>query len=542
MSGLPSQTSTEHLGVKEHEIVIQAKKRYTDGRLRVFSALNNIVVDSDIIKELVADNIGLWAPNSVAFGPNDSRTIAECTTNIERRIARNYPDEAARTLAKNNEKAQNASLNRVLHARYTYVGVAITPQNLYPKHSKQDPQGFAVTRGGLNTIINTGNGVIHPGQRVNISFGSLGISNADDYSNPSHYSRGIPHDKLLVQTVGEDTSANNNSDDHIDLILQNMYDSVRAQQHLPTDPNQTHVRVLNTNVLANGNGIPDAIFTFHGLGPNNSYMVMQGTTEFQREVVDVAKALHGNLITPAVETEMNRQVAYLIHCSVDVINSTRVALANTAAGALDTPDPAAETFAAVAPHYTSFEEFRNDNGAVPGGPIGPGAYKCYAVNRVMIPIRLDAAGRPVISNRPLAPIIGLEKPDGAGATELQTLGDVAAARAGVFQDFMVSTGLGAADTLNDDGFSGADRQRNIRLAARAGDSLEYALRMMLQGPGDVAVPDAPINRRVAPLQAFIRRVVRTAIRVHEKHRQKSIGIALPGARPGQPFDICLTDS
>lgn len=150
----------EHLGVKEHEIVVRRKDRnIRDGRLRVFSSLNNYRY----------------------FCKGDQRPRDE------------------------NEFKQK------MHDQLEYVGVAITPQAVVARHSNQDSQGFAVTRGGLNTIINNGEGKIAPGQKVYMTFDSknsvFDFKVRDDHFdserneprrlvNPSHHANGVPHTKV----------------------------------------------------------------------------------------------------------------------------------------------------------------------------------------------------------------------------------------------------------------------------------------------------------------------------------------------------------
>ena len=141
----------EQLGVKEHEILVRYTKmqhRYKDNRLRVFSALNNIVYTDEVLLDLYNDDPAKWQWDSRA--PRDDQEKRDATL------------KTLGGLSKGEIKGEDRdpyahSLNRVLHKQLAYVGVAITPQNLYPKHSRQDSQGFACSRGGLNTIINTGN-------------------------------------------------------------------------------------------------------------------------------------------------------------------------------------------------------------------------------------------------------------------------------------------------------------------------------------------------------------------------------------------------
>ena len=151
----------EHLGVKEHEIVVRRKhNKNRDGRLRVFSSLNNYRY----------------------FCKGDE-----------------LPSES-----KNDFRQK-------MHDQLEYVGIAITPQAVVAKHSNQDSQGFAVTRGGLNTIINNGESKIAAGQKVYMTFDTKNATHKftldkdhfhdKDHEkrkliNPSHRANGVPHTKV----------------------------------------------------------------------------------------------------------------------------------------------------------------------------------------------------------------------------------------------------------------------------------------------------------------------------------------------------------
>jgi hypothetical protein len=62
---------------------------------------------------------------------------------------------------------QRRRLNAILNEPIRYVGVAVTGCTGGAANALQR-QGFSATRGGLMTVMNTGNDTIYPGQRVHM--------------------------------------------------------------------------------------------------------------------------------------------------------------------------------------------------------------------------------------------------------------------------------------------------------------------------------------------------------------------------------------
>ena len=131
-----------------------------------------------------------------------------------------------------------SNVAKVNKADVEYVGVAITPQPYGRQYHRQDAQGFACTRGGLNTIRNTGNHKICAGDRVYVTIPDNSEFNSGEAVNAaSHSSLGIPvgeHGKVLactvptpsdknvdgslVETVLRDMLHNYQGDDEIELL------------------------------------------------------------------------------------------------------------------------------------------------------------------------------------------------------------------------------------------------------------------------------------------------------------------------------------
>ena len=155
-------TSSEALDVKEHELIFQmanSKNSFANRRLHVQSSLNNIT-----LSEEEAHKICSYA-------------------NISRDQLAMY----LRDFSSCRDKAVEQALEDIILAKLRYVGVAITPQANTRAHEKQSSQGFAATRGGLNTLINTGEGAIYPGDTIEIgvNFDRLRYGSAPRFHQPS---------------------------------------------------------------------------------------------------------------------------------------------------------------------------------------------------------------------------------------------------------------------------------------------------------------------------------------------------------------------
>mgnify|MGYP001304519230 CR=1 FL=1 len=558
--GITGQTNTEHLGVKEHEIVLRASdasRHYSDGRLRVFSALNNIMLDDKIMRSLVEDDRSVWGT-----------TVDQC-----RQVVKNRIDGKYNSLRNSNGNwdpgsevaRQNHSMERVLFKLYSYVGVAITPQNLYPRHSKQDPQGFAATRGGLNTIINSGQEIIRPGQKIKIGFGMHGF-NGRHVHNPSHHSRGIPHNKILVETVPERSAEDYGAigETQVNSVLRHMHETLTMRGG--NDYYDDFKRTLN---LVNLKKRCDSIMLWRGMGVGNAHIINTTTSEGKNQLLELAEATHGAAYRRYLENNPGSVADYyLTKVSLDVINAARrnsaTGNAYVNASSYNSTDDQKRAFVKVPDTYTGIHDFTRASDISSTYP-----YKYFKNDAICLPLELGARG---YSYNPASrkAVIGLQRgaladPDNADPNtveasmviaELDSTGNrtmaLHATGGSPINTFMASNVGGTPQNLNNtDGLGNSTGRAQHRLAARrSGDSLTYILDSMFYEPTNISdTPNAPgyyerpngLNRKYDTMQAFVRQVVRTAITVHEKHRQKCIGVALSGARPGEPFDICLTE-
>ena len=168
----------EALDVKEHEIVFQmanSKNAFADRRLHVQSSLNNMILtDADVQTICGYANITSDALTEALSQPNRTQ----------------WSDDLKRVV------------EDVILSKLRYIGVAITPQANTRAHEKQSSQGFAATRGGLNTLINTGAGAIYPGDtvQVGINFDRLRYGAAPRFGEHSMANSGVPYDKCVLAT------------------------------------------------------------------------------------------------------------------------------------------------------------------------------------------------------------------------------------------------------------------------------------------------------------------------------------------------------
>lgn len=501
------------MGVQEHEIVVRVKgadNQYNNGRLRVFSALNNLLLQPKMISKLEQDNRGFWNPN----GQSTVDTIAQLQNG---KYENNDATDA-------NYDTASASLNNVLHQFLEYVGVAITPQKLFPRDSRQDPQGFACTRGGLNTIHNTGSKRIHAGDQIVVNFAMPNVIGRRLLMNPSHYASGTPHNKIVTQ-VEPDTPPENN-DDFLNHVLNQM-----RNNREPQDPD----------------GNSDALVPFNGQTPAagrpNAFLMHRRNV--QRNVHDGAGG----------------QV--LRRCSLDIVNLTMLLQGQGAfGGLLDRAfvGPAPGGGAVYPPpmfvRLTSADERLRlvrelsrlrANGAtgqiVPVAAGGNAAqnnllrrYLYFFVDDdIGVPVQpagalLNVAGGRDFENcwvwQPNQPLRACQRADVFGANS--------------------ATGIrtGGVRTRNVD--ANYDVRRRTSNYLVNGDSLTYILEMMHDSRHGRNPPGPNQNNRLlgrhAPIVELVRTVVRETL-IAQRHRsRRTIGMALSGAQPGEPFDIVLSDS
>lgn len=509
----------DEMGVQEHEIVVRVKgadNQYNNGRLRVFSALNNLLLQPRMISKLEQDNRGFWNPNG--------QSTVDTITQLQSGKYRNNDATDA------NYDEASASLNNVLHQFLEYVGVAITPQKLFPRDSRQDPQGFACTRGGLNTIHNTGSKRIHAGDQIVVNFAMPNVIGRRLLMNPSHYASGTPHNKIVTQ-VEPDTPPENN-DDFLNHVLNQM-----RNNREPQDPD----------------GNSDALVPF-----SNQTLPQNRPNAFLMHRRNVQRNLHDG-----AGGEVLRR------CSLDVVNLTMLWQGQSfAAGILDRPFNPFRTGAYLPPMFvrlTSADErlrlvqelsqlgLNAASGRIVSVAAGRNAAQHNLLERFLFLFVDDDIGVPVVPRGPRFRIDATR--DFENCWVWQPRQPLRACNiTDVFGNANSATGTrnlvgggGQVLTTNIDPLysanNPAERASNYLIN---GDSLTYILEMMHDSRHGRNPPGGNQNNRLigrhAPIVELVRTVVRETL-IAQRHRsRRTIGMALSGAQPGEPFDIVLSDS
>ena len=423
----------EHLGVKEHEILVRRKYRdnvYGNGRLQVFSSLNNVMVSPELIEELQKINPGRW---------RNAETVLK-----DRLGGKGNWDE----------DTHSAELSMAMHRLYEYVGVAITPQDYVHKHSRQESQGFACTRGGLNTIINNGESKIQAGQKIYISFRLQNHLTDKEFQNPSHHAAGIPHSKALVTLDNKD----NSQDGLTDRVLQQMHEICRHEDQRDIYDDKWYPLQDNTPK-------PDIA--------NMPLAELCCNTPRRRRGsmgVPVGKRMKLIVLLPNFQHNMDNG----FNVSFKETRSNEEYL-NTSARTPEARDTIVYWQDNIIFDGNRFRNIKVFNAANPNGVNPDGRQLMRFIN---------PSGDP---------------DPGVYTTHIDNRGDV--------------------DPL-------------LGKSPAFGSSLAYMLQQVID----------PVDQKPLPKSHFahlLRRTVEVAIKAHEMQRRDPIGVAVSGARPGEPFDILL---
>lgn len=155
----------EDLNINEHELLFNFNSANLNvRRMRAASSLNNMTFPSDVKN-------AIHAHFNVDINSGEGRT------------------ELAR------QAHNNPAIERVLNEYVRYVGVAVTGCTGGTAGAIQR-QGFSATRGGLNTIINTGQTTILPGQMIEAYIDPRDL--APDDTNRQMI-EGIPKSKIVMR-------------------------------------------------------------------------------------------------------------------------------------------------------------------------------------------------------------------------------------------------------------------------------------------------------------------------------------------------------
>lgn len=283
----------ECLNVKEHEILFQVVDRIQqtskDPRLRVQSSLNGLFKTKALQEKLRA-----------LVGTDYEAMLKSAADN-----GSNIHDEAV-------EQAILSCIN--------YVGVAITPQEMVVANTRQDSQGFAATRGGLQTIINTGGYAIRPGDRVEIGVDVAALRSMHSQTTYATFGSGtgIPHAKRLLATKPSSRTDTQVLESVVNTVIAEM---VKQRSEAVGSTAQTGQNVvdglLDFGYTFNAPGVicPDITTQFGGgTGDNPTVSVFDRTGVFEQyelseEVLapGAAAATDGSIYDPrAVNAALNK--------------------------------------------------------------------------------------------------------------------------------------------------------------------------------------------------------------------------------------------
>lgn len=164
--------------VFEHEALyaIDAGAISKTSRMKAASSLNGCALPQHIVARLDAYLAGGHVPN--APNCNDWCNLGKW--------------------AHHADDGDVARINNILNSCIRYVGVAVTGCKGGAANALQR-QGYSATRGGLNTIINTGSAAIMPGQKIRVGFDIRDF----DVNSSSHRNHvdGIPDGKIILRTA-----------------------------------------------------------------------------------------------------------------------------------------------------------------------------------------------------------------------------------------------------------------------------------------------------------------------------------------------------
>ena len=174
--------ASEEQDIMEHEILFQMADPKQNGRLRAASSLNGISFKpTQKLIHLLSSADGM---NCYSEGNGiDWKSVRDA--------ARNTPDFSE-------------EVTKELTKLIKYIGVAVTGCKAGMQGALQR-QGYSATRGGLNTILNTGSEPIYAGQKIAVEL------NAKDVMGMEKRIDGVPKEKVMLRTVPYGHSADNSS-------------------------------------------------------------------------------------------------------------------------------------------------------------------------------------------------------------------------------------------------------------------------------------------------------------------------------------------
>lgn len=172
--------------IMPHEILFTLKDSKSNGRMRAMSSLNGIDSEAKIVDKLntIGKNWSLYK-----YSDNHRSDMLNAWNEHEK-----SEDE--------NVRQRLRQANTELTNLFQYVGVAITGCQAGAAGALQR-QGFSATRGGLMTIVNTGEKNISPGAQIRMEFDWGDMLRANNKGRKT-YIEGIPRTKLIPRIVADE--------------------------------------------------------------------------------------------------------------------------------------------------------------------------------------------------------------------------------------------------------------------------------------------------------------------------------------------------
>lgn len=173
--------------VMPHEILFEAKSKLlvSNARIHGSSSINGVKLGLDCCGAVQAQLVRDGCPPLDAAAFSEPIVSSQACRNLQHFLEEN---------AELRSKASD-----VLTSYFTYIGVAVTPCRSGPAGGALQRQGFSATRGGLMTIINTGEAPLRPGDKVRMVIDVLDVVRGR--RGTGHTITGIPKTKIVARLV-----------------------------------------------------------------------------------------------------------------------------------------------------------------------------------------------------------------------------------------------------------------------------------------------------------------------------------------------------
>lgn len=183
-------SNDEDRDVMPHEVLFEPKSRLevSNARIHASSSVNGVKLGRKCVRavQVQLQRDGCLSEVAAAFDEPMLRVKAG-----------NAADKLAAYLSANSHARSKAS--DVLTSFFTYIGVAITPCKSGPGGGALQRQGYSASRGGLMTVVNTGDKPLRAGDRVRMVIDVLDVLLGRRPSDDTI--TGIPKTKIVARLV-----------------------------------------------------------------------------------------------------------------------------------------------------------------------------------------------------------------------------------------------------------------------------------------------------------------------------------------------------